>query len=61
MERDGRVSIAVTAPYDSWSEIQGLSMSARANSVLDFSLGFGHTATVIVASGDTRIEVRSLH
>jgi general stress protein 26 len=95
IERDGRVSIAATAPYDAWSEIQGLSMSARARlvtdpaqiervgammlerfpevadlqdlepaqlavfevtpevvSVLDYSLGFGHTDTVIVSAGD---------
>ncbi|MCB1743277.1 MAG: pyridoxamine 5'-phosphate oxidase family protein [Gammaproteobacteria bacterium] len=31
LRRDGRVSVTLTAPYTSWAEIQGLSMSARAH------------------------------
>ncbi|TIO11081.1 MAG: pyridoxamine 5'-phosphate oxidase [Mesorhizobium sp.] len=95
ISRDPRVSVAMTAPYANWLEIQGLSMAATATevvlpselteigrmmvqrfpqisviqpseatpvklfrvrptiiSVLDYSLGFGHTDLVKIEADD---------
>jgi pyridoxamine 5'-phosphate oxidase-like protein len=95
ISRDPRVSVAMTAPYENWLEIKGLSMAASATevvvpseltevgrlmvqrfpqisaiqpseaapvklfrvrptiiSVLDYSLGFGHTDLVKIEAGD---------
>jgi hypothetical protein len=95
ISRDPRVSVAMTAPYENWLEIKGLSMAATATevvvpselteigrlmvqrfpqisaiqsseaapvklfrvrptiiSVLDYSLGFGHTDLVKIEAGD---------
>ncbi|UDL90732.1 pyridoxamine 5'-phosphate oxidase family protein [Mesorhizobium sp. PAMC28654] len=95
ISRDPRVSVAMTAPYENWLEIKGLSMAATATevvvpseltevgrlmvqrfpqipaiqpgeatpvklfkvrptiiSVLDYTLGFGHTDLVKVEAGD---------
>ncbi|MGI9333400.1 MAG: pyridoxamine 5'-phosphate oxidase family protein [Gammaproteobacteria bacterium] len=101
LARDDRLSITMTAPYDSWTQIKGLSMSARARavtepdeierigqmmlerfpqiseiegleesdvtvfevipevvSILDYTLGFGHTEFALVSEGDVA-ETRS--
>ncbi|TIS55855.1 MAG: pyridoxamine 5'-phosphate oxidase [Mesorhizobium sp.] len=95
ISRDPRVSVAMTAPYQNWLEIKGLSIAATATevvapseltevgglmlrrfpqisaiqpteaapvklfkvrptivSVLDYSLGFGHTDLVKIEAGD---------
>lgn len=103
MAREARVSVAMTAPYESWSEIRGVSMGATAHevsspaemeqvaglllerftqiqeiepiepttvklfkltpyviSVLDYTLGFGHTDSAAVTDSDLAETLESM-